>query len=241
MTPFAALEDLLTHSLVDKEGDPVQIDLLAPMTPEEIDRFAKTLPCSLPAEIRELLAFSQGFEGGVERVQFAGGLDFAHDDLFPHEIALASDGRGNFWVVDVCADSKSWGPIYFVSHDPPILLYQSADLGEFLQELLRMLIPPCESLIDDVHADRIRNVWHTNPDTIEQPDAAISRDPALSAFAKTLESDWLIVDLRKAKPGDGFAWGRFGPKTRLRRAGNLPIFAYRPTQKKPLLGRLLGQ
>src|SRR3712207_9193422 len=39
-----------------------------------------------------------------------------------------------------------------------------------------------------------------------------SDDPILSAFARELDESFQIIDLRQAKPGDGFSWGRYGPR-----------------------------
>jgi hypothetical protein len=60
-------------------------------------------------------------------------------------------------------DEAETAPVFFVSHDPPVILYQSPDLGGFLHEALRMLVPPHSSAVDDVHEDRLFNVWRNNP------------------------------------------------------------------------------
>ena len=51
----------------------------------------------------------------------------------------------------------------------------------------------------------------------------------------------LIADLRHATAGEGFAWGRFGPRTEIRRAGRDHVWAVIPPERKPgLLQRLFG-
>ena len=69
--------------------------------------------------------------------------------------------------------------------------------------------------------------------------ASSSNDPILSAFARELDDSCRIIDLRRAKPGDGFSWGRYGPNTRLRRFGMRAVFAYQ--KRRGLVSRLLGR
>lgn len=114
----------------------------------------------------------------------------------------------------------------FACHDAPVVLYQSPDLASFLAEVFRMSTPPHESLVDDVHQDRLFEVWRSNPGVLMQSVAAASSDPALRAFAEALPEGFQIVDLRTASPGMGFSWGRYGPRTELRRHGYDRIFGY---------------
>ena len=88
----------------------------------------------------------------------------------------------------------------------------------------------------------MHRVWRTNPGTIAHAAALASTDETIRAFAATLDETWTVVDMRAAEPGFGFSWGRFGPRTRLRRHGDARLFAYAPPERKPgLLSRLLGR
>ena len=82
-------------------------------------------------------------------------------------------------------------------------------------------------------------MWQTNPGVLSYEQCFRSGDPILSAFARELDESFQIVDLRQAKPGDGFSWGRFGPNTQIERFGTHAMFAY----KKPgsVISRLLGK
>jgi hypothetical protein len=72
--------------------------------------------------------------------------------------------------------------------------------------------------------------------------AAASDDPVLAAFGAALPVEGRIADLRGARPGQGFAWGRFGPRTEIRRAGRERLWALIPPERKPgLLRRLFGK
>jgi hypothetical protein len=90
-----------------------------------------------------------------------------------------------------------------------------------------------------VHEDRLFDVWRKNPGVQPYELAARSTDPALRAFAGTLDSTFEIIDLRNATPGFGFSWGRYGPNTVVRRFGELPIFAVQ--KRAGFWDRLLGR
>jgi hypothetical protein len=82
-------------------------------------------------------------------------------------------------------------------------------------------------------------VWQTNPGVLSHEECLRSEDPILSAFARELDDSFQIIDLRLAKPGDGFSWGRYGPKTQIRRFRAHAVFAYE--KPKSVIARLLGR
>lgn len=229
MTPLQVIERARQTALSDEDGDSLELNLLPALSSEGIAKFSETLPCSLPDEIRELLGRTSGFEGVVaDVVDFTGrDIHFEFSEAFPHGLPLASDGFGNHWVIDLTPTSTSFGPVYFCCHDAPVLLHQSENLTEFLTELFRTAMPPYQSLVDDVHEDRPFDVWRKNPGVRTQSDCAEDADPDLRAFAAELDDAWEIIDLRRAEPGFGFSWGRYGPRTEVKRHGSEPIFAYR--------------
>jgi hypothetical protein len=194
--------------------------------------------------VRDLLAFCSGIEGTLEQLDFTGrtladafGLDF----LLPHAHPIAHDGCGNFWAVDLQPEAAAWGPIYYCCHDAPVLLVQAASVREFVSEVFRKYVPPHRSLIDDVHEDRLFAVWAKNPGVIAQGDAAVSADQEIRAFAAQLDARFELVDLRGAPVGMGLSWGRYGPRTDIRRFGSQPVFAYRPPDKIGLMEKLFGR
>jgi SMI1 / KNR4 family (SUKH-1) len=164
---------------------------------------------------------------------------FEFEQAFPDGLPIAADGYGNFWVVDLHPDTTRWGPIYFACHDAPVILYQADSLEQFLSELFRMFEPPHQSLIDDVHEDRLAHVWRTNPGVLSYEQCLDAEDPILSAFARELGHSFQIIDLRLAKPGDGFSWGRYGPRTQIRRFRRHAVFAYE--KPKSVISRLFGR
>jgi SMI1 / KNR4 family (SUKH-1) len=239
MTPLEIIRRAQAGTLVDEDGHVVELEPLPGLSHAELQDFVRRVPCRVPEEILELLGASSGFYGTIDQVDFTGGIPtFEFEEAFPHGLPLAADGFGNFWVVDLQPSSTRWGPIYFVCHDAPVILYQSDSLEDFLIELFRMFEPPYESLIDDVHEDRLARVWKTNPGVLSYEQSLRSGDPVLSAFARKLDESFQIIDLRNARPGDGFSWGRYGPNTRIKRCGTHAVFAY---QKKSILSRLLAR
>jgi hypothetical protein len=158
----------------------------------------------------------------------------------PHGLPIAQDGCGNYWVMDLQPESPNWGPIYFCCHDAPVMLLQAATVQQFVSEVFKMYIPPHTSLINDVHEDRLFEVWRKNPGIFAHASALASPDPDIRAFAADLDASFDLIDLRDAQIGMGLSWGRYGPKTEVRRFGSKPIFAYRRPEKTSLLSRLFG-
>ena len=189
----------------------------------------------VPPEITELLGACSGFDGTIDQVDFTGrDRCSSWARRFPtafrsHTTALAISG-----LVDLHPHSTRWGPIYFVCHDAPVILYQSGSLEEFLTNCSACSNRRMKSLIDDVHEDRPARVWRTNPGVLSFEQCLRSGDPILSAFARELDDTFRIVDLRGAKPGDGFSWGRYGPNTRIKRFRTHAVFAYqKPRSSSP--------
>lgn len=71
-----------------------------------------------------------------------------------------------------------------------------------------MCSPPFKSLVEDVHEDRLKEVWLDNPDLITVGDARAVGDKVVAEFARTLPDGWNLIDLREPEIGAGFSWGR---------------------------------
>lgn len=239
MTPLDLVREASTKEFRSEDGEPISLTLLPGLSDSEIAAFESSLPCPLPSGIRDLLSFCRGFDGLLESVDFAGLRDgFELPEVFPQGLPVAHDGYGNYWVVDLLPDSRSFGPIYFACHDAPVILFQSPTIEHFLLELFKLFTPPFKSLIDDVHEDRIFDVWRKNPGVLPHDRCIQSEDPQLASFARELDPSFQIVDLRNPRVGFGFSWGRYGPKTVLRRFGTQPVFAYQ--KRSGFLKRIFG-
>jgi hypothetical protein len=215
------------------------LELHPPPPPGEIEALETELGVRLPRVLRVLLERTGGIDGGpLGTIDFTGRtFDVEVRDIFPAGLAIAHDGSGNHWVLDLTPETAP-PLVFYASHDPPVVLLQSPDLGHFLTEVFRKLDSPKGSLIDDVHSDRLFRVWRENPGA-HPHEAALEGDEELRAFAATLDDRYLIVDLRAPEIGMGFSWGRFGPATEIRRHGYRGLFAYAPPERRPGLLRRL--
>ena len=198
-------------------------------------------PVPLPAELVQLAGITSGVDGLLDLDLTGVRHDVEVGELLPAGHPIAADGFGNFWVLDLTPDTVDVAPVFFVCHDPPVMLYQAPDLATFLENAIRRLEPPHRSAIDDVREDRLHDVWGSSPGAIAQADALASTDVALREFAGTLHDDWTIVDLRQRDVGAGVAWGRHGPRTRLARDGWERIFGYAPYLKPRRTWRRFGR
>ena len=244
MTPKQVIEAALGERFQPEGEEPYTLELRPGLSEAEFREFAARFPHPLPPEIEELLRFTRGFDfGSVDpEVDFTGRLDFEDADVFPHGAPIAGDGCGNFWVVDVNPESGAWAPVFYACHDPPVIVYQSASLAEFLEELFNIERPGRSSQIEYVHEDASMDIWRNNPDLIPAPEARQSADGELRAFAKSLDDRALISDLRAGKVGSGFSWGRYGADTPVRRDGARLLFGIMPPERRPgFFQRLFGR
>ncbi len=243
MDAVSILQGATSTSLVSEDGDPVELVLGPALDDTEIAEVERALGSTVPPELRALLRFTSSVDGILDVVDFSGrtlALGFGLEEAFPTCVTIAHDGFGNFWVVDVAPGDGDSSPVFFCCHDAPVILFQSATLAEFCRELVRMVEPPHASLLDDVHEDRLFEVWRENPETISRADALTSHDQVLRAFASELDDRFVIVDLRKVPVGMGFSWGRYGRRSLTRRHGHERIFAVGREERRGLLGRLFG-
>jgi hypothetical protein len=216
------------------------LELRPPLPHDAVDTLEAELRVPLPSDLRTLLERMGAIDGSpLATMDFTGrSFDVEVGDMFPSGLPIAQDGSGNHWVLDLTPDAAP-PPVFYVSHDPPVVLLQSPDLGHFLTEVFRKFDPPRTSLVDDVHDDRIFRVWRTNPGAVDHGAALEGGDDELRAFASALEDSHTIVDMRTAEIGMGFSWGRYGPATQVRRDGYRLLFAYAPPERRPGLLRRL--
>jgi hypothetical protein len=174
----------------------------------------------IPDELRALLAHTARVDGnGVGTIDFTGRtMDYEDRDLFPAGLPIATDGTGNFWVLDLVPGPRERAAVFFASHDPPVVVYESDDVGGWLA---RVLDAPVS----------LPELASSTP--LLEHAAVLTGDDELRAFAATLDERFLFVDLRSPGPGLGFEWGRFGPRTEVRRHGFVRLFALAPPAQRP--------
>jgi hypothetical protein len=221
--------------LVDEDGHPVALELRPGLDPAAIEGLraayeARGVP--LPHELARLLAATSGADTLLDLDLTGERHSIEIAELLPAGHPVAADGYGNFWLLDLTPDTVDTAPVFFACHDAPVLLHQADSLAEFVDEAVKMLEPPHASRVDDVHEDRLHEVWRTRPGELTWQQAMSSGDGALRDFAEGLDPAWTLVDLRRREVGMGVAWGAHGPRTRLARHGWERIFGYAPPAAK---------
>src|SRR6185312_1663488 len=215
-----ALRELAGLRLRDRQGKERVLELLPPATEAQLRRIEAALPCALPGDVRDALGVAAGLATSpLESFSLVDLEGFGLDEVFPSPYSVAHDGSGNYWVLDLLGHSTAWGPVYYACHDPPVIAYQAASVDEFLRDVVAMWQPGARSAVDLVHEEIVHRIWRENPDLVSPAAAARRSDAVLASFAASLPPDALIADLRRPAVGQGFAWGRFGAHTGLRRAG----------------------
>jgi len=236
------LRSLAGLQLTDEDGRAHVLALRPPATDAEIRRLEETLPAPLPEEMRAALGVTTGLEHGpLESFSLLDLEGFGLEEAFPHAYSIAHDGSGNYWVLDLLPGDGAWGPVLYACHDPPVIGYQAETIEAFLRDVVAMWRPG-RSPVDRMREEEVHRIWREHPGLLTPDGAAGSDDPVLAGFAATLPAEARIADLRRARFGEGFAWGRFGPRTDIRRAGRQRLWALIPPERKPgLLRRLFGR
>jgi len=244
MTVTEQLKSILTEQYVSEDGDEYKVELLPGLTDQEIDNLAKGVPSGqIPNDIRELLKFASGFEfSGLEEVTFNGIAQFGFEEIFPNSVQLAGDGFGNFWILDI-DQNGNWGHVFFVCHDPAVVVKHSENLSEFIQHVDDFGKNGKTSNLDIIHEKSVMEIWQDDYNFIELDNARQSNDTTLKEFALSLGDNFVIADLRNRTNKSGFAWGKFGPKIEnaVRHKSELLWAIEKPVKKGGFLSKLFGR
>ena len=244
MTVTEQLKSILTEQYVSEDGDEYKVELLPGLTDQEIDNLAKGVPSGqIPNDIRELLKFASGFEfSGLEEITFNGIGQFGFEEIFPNSVQLAGDGFGNFWILDI-DQNGNWGNVFFVCHDPAVVVKHSENLSEFIQHVDDFGKNGKTSNLDIIHEKSVMEIWQDDYNFIELDNARQSNDTTLKEFALSLRDNFVIADLRNKPNKSGFAWGKFGPKIEnaVRHKSELLWAIEKPVKKGGFLSKLFGR
>ncbi len=244
MTVTEKLKSLLTEQYFSEDGDEYKIELLPGLTDQEIDNLAKGIPSGqIPNDIRELLKFASGFEfSGLEEITFNGIGEFGFEEIFPNSVQLAGDGFGNFWILDI-DQNGTWGNVFYVCHDPAVVIKHSNNLSEFIQHVDDFGKNGKSSNLDIIHEKSTMEIWQDDNNFIELENARQSSDTTLKEFALSLVDNFVIADLRNKPNKSGFAWGKFGPKIEnaVRHKSELLWALEKPIKKGGFLSKLFGR
>jgi hypothetical protein len=241
MSPLEALKSILDNNYVTEDGDNYKVELKPGLSDKEIDQLAEKLPTKkVPYEIRALLKFSKGFAfAPLEEVSFDGIGKFGMENIFPFSVQLAGDGFGNFWILDI--DSKgAWGAVFFVCHDPAVIVKQSNNLSEFILQLDSYAKKLRDESLDLVPGKVLMNIWNEGR-FFDINHFEKSEDESLKDSTNLLGKDFVIADLRNAPNQTGFAWGKFAPNIdKAVRYKDTYVWAFEKKTKKGLFSRIFG-
>ena len=233
MTPLEKLKSIAGKEY--ESEDLYKVELLGGMSNEEIASFKQQLPNQcMPFGIEELLKYARGFEFDVlEEIRFDTFGYFGFEELFPYSIQLAGDGFGNFWVLDIDLGGQ-WNSVYYVCHDPAVVVKHSENLTEFIEHVDEFGEKGEESFLNHIHEDIVMKIWQEKDDVEKQNES----DYDLSTIQNELPEKYFIEDLTNKPVKTGFTWGRSGPKAKIIRLSDRPVWIVERKEKQGVLSKL---
>lgn len=238
MTARQQLESILSNRYETEDEDHYRVELLYGMTDDDIRAFKSALPSqNLPDEYEELLRFSTGFKFlSFDEIRFEDLGVFGFEEVFPISIQLAGDGFGNFWILDI--DSKgNWNSVYYVCHDPPVVVKQADDLSQFIKQVDEFGKIGRESVIDVIHEKTVFDIWMAKQGIMEKNENDYDFGERAIDYPKLYQ----IADLKDAPVGTGFPWGKAGPRSKIIRPSDDPIWIVEKKDERGLFSRLFNR
>jgi hypothetical protein len=218
---------VLGHHWISAAGETLAIQSGAGLKPSAIDSLRTTFPGTLTPEFEQVLASSCGLDGtALQYIDFTGQW---HEDeplaVFRPCLSLAIDGEGRRWIAETGNARGLPGPVWCVMQDPAVVVYVSADLGEFLQLLHRAT---CDQSIQswlkivDAAAQR---AWKQRGALAFYSRQACGHDREVRQWLLQLPRDARVYDLRSPKFGVSWPYGAARATGRLHRCGRELLFA----------------
>ncbi|MBK7404178.1 MAG: SMI1/KNR4 family protein [Phycisphaerales bacterium] len=228
--PRALLESALHDSFPDDEGTPRRIKLVPPGQGLNERHFREHFKGPMPPDMQDLYALCSGFDLDYHEITFTEYHFQGYDCLFHDWIEVAADGFGNHWVLEIRPGAAAWGPVWFASHDPPVVLHVADDLTTFLRHFLdayrggEVHNPYACSHRDAMRIWEESHPWPTAAHVRAQLRA--TPDPLLAALTADLPDHAEIIDLRPNLRG--FTWDRYDTHCPARRDIHPMLFALIP-------------
>ena len=194
------------------DGNPTSPHLL-PSGDVAIPRdFWARYPQGIGAEFNDLLELCSGFRIGSYEVSFTDHHFQGFDGLLNDWLELTQDGYGNFWVLEILPNAEM-GSVWFVCHDPPVMILVASDLGSFIDLVVDVFRKKkrCEPNAFAVSHDAAMRVWSANRPNTPARECDKSQDIELREFARTLSPGSVILDMRAFHPGDGIICDALSP------------------------------
>lgn len=243
MSPLSQLQAIAQNKYLDEDDREFGIELLEPLSKEQINAFAQQCPTqSIPADIRELLGYASGFLfPPLDQIAFDCVNQFGMDQIFPCSIQLAGDGFGNFWILDISPDGN-WGSVFYACHDPAVIVLHSTDLTQFVRHVDEFGKDKTNAHLNIIHEKTAFSIWQNDNGFIEYNAACSSSDNILKEFASSFPSNYVFADLRDKPLSSGFAWGKFlsSIEKTVRHSSEL-LWAFEKSSKKNFFQKLFSK
>jgi len=218
---------VLAHPWINAAGETLPIKSGPGLKPSAIDSLRTTFPGTLTPEFEQLLTLGCGLDGtALQYIDFT--AQWHRDEplaVFRPCLTLAIDGGGRRWIAETANTRGLPGPVWCVMQEPEVVVYVSADLGEFLELLHRS---SCASSIDgwlkaaDTAAER---AWKQRGALAFYSRQACGHDREVRQWLLQLPRDARVYDLRSPKFGVAWPYGAAGNTGRFHRCGRELLFA----------------
>jgi len=185
-----------------------------------------SLPADIAAQLQDLLRVCSGLKGPVDWLYLTMPMDEDyHLKAFPYTRVIAGGGFGNDWIMALEDKTRMWGPVLFICHDPPAVVYQAHNILDIIRDILTIgsgggenpASEPCGAAME---------IYSNSPGELTCEQLSGSADKELAAFAKALDESYYFMDLRNPKPRCGFSLYWLFNGGDLRRDGGRWLFAY---------------
>lgn len=233
MSPLEAVKILEAGSYYDEDGGSYSVELFPAMTEAELSHFAASMPEGiLQPEMEEMLRYTSGithpyldiFDLRIPANQY-------DNPFFPGSIHLGNDGAGNQWLLDVTATGDDWGAVYFLDHDPPVVMRFADSLADFFLLLDQLGRNPEESAFERLLGDVDSSIYRAGLDP--QPTGDLGYD--LSEI-DALPALYRVESLEKGGK-QGFVWALHRGYGFVYKFPDRPVWVVEVKEAKDMLGR----
>jgi hypothetical protein len=218
---------VLTYPWMDAEGRVLSIQPAPGLKASAIDSLRSTFPGTLTPEFEGLLHLSCGLDNTP--LQY---IDFTsqwheHEPLavFRPCLTLAVDTEGRRWLAETGHTHGLPGPVWCVMQDPEVVVYVSADLGEFLGQLRRTLSDSSIRAWLKAVDSAAERTWRQRGALAFYSRQECGHDWQVRQWLLQLPRDARVYDLRSPKFGVAWPYGVAGTSGRFHRCGREPLFA----------------
>jgi len=217
MTNIEIIKKLKSSTYINEDGEKETLTFEFGLTKDEVSYLSKKFPSNKIAdELVEILKETRGWGGyGLDAVSFDRIEEFGLIELVPRSVALGHDGFGNYWLLEI-SNNGDLGKIFYVCHDPSVLVLYCDTINEFLVYLDEFYRDVENSYLNNIHDKIVFDIWNKKPNTFDI-NSFKKQNPNLEKYLINFDSEnYIVADLRNLKNEEGFAWwGDYEIRSRL--------------------------